>query len=294
MGYAANIEEEAPRTLSAEELEWMRDWRELGFLELDIHAELEHQIRVCMNGDESAIIVGDGGVGKTRSVQLLCDRVEQEEMERAVSKGGPCQPRRILRYTSSRAQGPKTALLDLWTRAVGGAPSTGMQKRSTAHQIIEEIVKTLSMGNFALIVVDEAQMISPDNLDLLRQVPDAAKTRGYRLGLMLVGSPALRASLVEVRHLGQRFSAELNLQPLNYAQWAEHANQFHPHLEELRAALPLVEWKALLSEIWARTNGSFRRIERVLLNANTLALTWNQPIDLQILRFSLDKLAPEA
>jgi type II secretory pathway predicted ATPase ExeA len=293
MGKVMKVQSGASRALTAEELAWMRDWRGLDFLSLEIHAELEHQVRVCMNGDENAIVVGEGGLGKSRSVQVICDKLEGEEVELSIRTDGAHQPRRILRYDASRAQGTKTALLDLWARAIEGVPSAGMQRRSSPHLIIQEIVQTLEMRNVALIVVDEAQMIAPDNLDLLRQVPDAAKARAYHLSLVLIGSPALRAALVATKHLGQRFSAELNFQPLTNAQWTQHASGFHPHLREMKSALPSTEWQALMGEIWRATSGKFRRIEKVMINANTLALSWKRPVDPEILRFALDKLAGE-
>lgn len=289
----ANGGGDAPRPLAADEIAWMRTWRELDFLPLEIHDELEHQVRVCMSGNENAIVVGEGGLGKSRSVQLICDRIEQEEMDLGMTPGSGHKPRRILRYEASRAQGTKTALLDLWTQAAEGAPSAGMQKRSSPHLIIQEIVQALEMRNVALIVIDEAQMIAPDNLDLLRQVPDAARAKGYSLGMLLIGSPALRSALAGLRHLGQRFSAELTFQPLSNEQWTQHASSFHPHLAELESALPGPEWKALMGEIWRSTGGKLRRIEKVMINANTLALSWKRPIDPEILRFALDKLAAE-
>jgi type II secretory pathway predicted ATPase ExeA len=293
MKKTANTRNEAPRTLAPEEIAWMRTWRGLEFLPLEIHDELEHQMRVCMNGEENAIVIGEGGLGKSRSAQLLCEKIEQEEVALGFAPGSDQKPRRILRYEASRAHGTKTALLDLWTRAADGAPSAGMQKRSSAHLIIQEIVHLLEMRNIALVVIDEAQLIAPDNLDLLRQVPDAAKAKGYNLGLILIGNPNLRASLVSIKHMGQRFSAELVFQPLTSAQWTQHARTFHPHLAELEAAIPAAEWQALLGEIWRSTTGKFRRIERVLINANVLAISWKRPIDPEILRFALDKLAAE-
>lgn len=284
----------AVRALSADELLWMRQWRELDFLTLEVHEEVEHEIRICMNGIEHAIIVGERGLGKSKAVQVLCDKIEQAEMELAMTPGSTHRPRRILRYNSSRAQGTKTALLDLWTQAAEGAPSAGMQKRSSPSLIIQEIVHALEMRNVALIVIDEAQMISPDNLDLLRQVPDAAKARGYALGMILIGSDELRASMVAIKQLGQRFATELRFLPLSSEDWAKYWSTFHPHLGELKTHLPAPEWKALTGEVFRVTSGKFRRIEKVLLNANELALSWKRPIDPEILRFALDKLAAES
>ena len=282
-----------PRVLVESEIQWMRDWKELPFLHRDVHAELEHEMRLCMKGVESAIVIGDRGVGKSKAVQFFCDKIEQEECERCMAPGSTDLPRAILRYDTSKATGTKTALLDLWTMAAEETPSAGMQRRSSPQSIIGEIVQALEIKNVALVCIDEAQMISPENLDLLRQVPDAARERGYALGLLLVGSGELRDSLVAIRQLGQRFATELHFQPLSRDEWASHWSGFHPHLEELRAALPAVAWRALTEEVFRVTRGKFRRVQHVLVNANELALVWKRAIDAEILRFAMEKLAPE-
>jgi hypothetical protein len=111
--------------------------------------------------------------------------------------------------------------------------------------------------------------------------------------MILIGSEELRDSLVSIRQLGQRFAAELRLGPLTSEQWARHWSAFHPHLVELKRALPAPEWNALTHETFRATRGKFRRVEKVLLNANAFALRFKRPIDADILRYALDKLASE-
>jgi type II secretory pathway predicted ATPase ExeA len=181
----------------------------------------------------------------------------------------------------------------LWGVVCSEKLTAGMQRRYSPRDMQHEIVAQLRVRNVSLICIDEAQMIDARNLDLLRQIPDIARESGHPLGMILAGTAVLRQSLVTIGQLGQRFSAEIRLQPLTEGQFRDHWSDFHPHLGELKDSLTRVEWRDLTEQIHRKTRGNLRRLERVLINANELALVFGRPIDREILDFATDKLADE-
>lgn len=278
------------QTLTPEQAKELREWN-ADFLELPVHRTLEHQMQVCMEGIEQAIVIGAPGVGKTYSVRWFIDEIQAAEVERSLMETG-YEPREILYYEASRATGTKTALIDLY-EVVFGYVSKAASRIHTARSLVEQIAIEAQRRNLALICVDEAQMIDPANLDLLRQVPDAARGLEHRLGLLLAGTDELRDSLTAIRQLGQRFSAEVRFPRIDRAQIAPLLAELHPHLGPLKERMKPKEWNRLESELFTAVGGNFRRLVTLLRNANALAVRLSSPVDEKVLRLAISKLASE-
>lgn len=277
------------RRLSEEELEALRGWSP-EFLCLPVHNEILHQMRLAMDGVESTAVLGARGVGKSYTLRTLAKLIEDHEVERALDDPGYA-PRRVVVYEASVARGAKTALIDLYEELVGRLSST--LRRSSPRRLVEDIAWELQAQRICLVCVDEAQMIDATNLDQLRQVLDATAKLGHPFGFIFAGSEELRASLIAIKQLGQRVSAEVTVPPITANEIAPFLPDFHPHLASLKETLPKSEWNALEREIFRVALGKFRRLRVVLANANALAIQMRRPIDAEILRLSIHKLADE-
>ena len=193
--------------LSKDERAALEEWSP-GFLGMPVHRELEHQMELCRKGIEDAIVVGPRGVGKTEAVKRFCDRMRAgrsaTDDRRSVPPAGGGPVLRSLAGHRAQDGSPRPVQGAVRRRRRGWALDSSRPPVCRDH-IADEVQRR----NVRLICIDEAQLIDAANLDLLRQVPDAARSRGHVMGLMLIGNEELRDSLVAIRQMGQRFSAEV-------------------------------------------------------------------------------------
>jgi type II secretory pathway predicted ATPase ExeA len=77
-----------------------------------------------------------------------------------------------------------------------------------------------SRGQVAVIVVDDAHALSPELLEELRLLANAAQQAGHRLEVMLAGLPALEAVLDDpsMHAISQRISVRVKLAPLSIGE----------------------------------------------------------------------------
>lgn len=100
----------------------------------------------------------------------------------------------------------------------------GYSGRGTTHSMLEEIITSLS-GSSRLIIIDEADRLSYNSLELLRRLHDKSK-----IGIALVGAPVLveniRGSRGEFAQLYTRIGGHAQLKPLSLAD-AESITKSH-------------------------------------------------------------------
>lgn len=270
----------------------LRAWTP-GFLETPDHQLARFQFTLGLDGVEHTVIHGRTGVGKTHTIQHLIAEVEEAEAAKARATDGAHTPRRIFAFTTSTADGRKTLLLDLYEAIAGEPLSAGNRRAWTPRHLIECIVTEVVAEGYHVIVVDEAQLADETNLQHLRLVGDIAAERGHRLGIIVAGTEELREKLVRTGQLGQRFSCEIRLPRVTREEIGPHVVGFHPHLPALADQIGAARWDALVDDLFAKVNGTFRRLTRVLENANAIALGRGEWMTEEILRAALDKLAPE-
>jgi Cdc6-like AAA superfamily ATPase len=256
------------------------------FYQLRVHAEIEHQMRLAMKGVESTLITGPRGVGKTYSVQRLLQKVQASEA--AMTDSLADLPRSGCYFQASECKGTKTVLIDLKQALTGREVSAGARRAHTPAQLIEQIVTELMAQRIHILVIDEAQLINPSNLEMLRQIPDAAAERQHPMGIVYTGN-----SLVQIGQLGQRIGTEIQMLPMSAKDLRDNVEGFHPGLRAVKEALPVNQWERLTKSLADVTGGNFRRFTTVLRNADELAQQLARPIDEAILKVAISKLAAE-
>lgn len=285
MGGRRQLKQSSPEWLKA-----LRDWSP-AFLEMPVHSEIRHAMRLGIAGVESGVVIGSRGVGKTYAIRTLAQIIQDEEIDRSL-RDPQYAPRRIVVYEASESRGSKTALIDCF-EVLAGPMSTSMRRSRSPRRLIEEIAGEIQAQGIHLICIDEAQMIDASNLDQLRQVIDHCAKDGHPFAYLLAGSEELRDTLVQIQQLGQRFATQISFPPISLNEIAPLLPEFHPHLADLKAQLGSNEWRALERDLFRAVSGKFRRLQTILANANALAIEWHRPIDAEILGFAIGKLAPE-
>ena len=84
----------------------------------------------------------------------------------------------------------------------------------------DHLLRLYSDGRHAVLIVDEAQNLSPDVLEQVRLLTNLETDKRKLLQIILIGQPELDDLLNrrELRQLAQRFTSRTHLQPLNAAE----------------------------------------------------------------------------
>ncbi len=144
----------------------------------------------------------------------------------------------------------------------------------TAKTHIDELnaflLRSHAVGQNNVLVIDEAQMLSPAVLEQLRLLTNLETSERKLLQIILIGQPELREMLArpELEQLAQRVIARFHLDPLTAAESAQYI-QHRLTVAGLTSALPF-DAKSL-QRIHALAGGVPRRInllcDRALLGA---------------------------
>jgi thymidine kinase len=283
----------------AELLAWSPPW-----YSMPVHAEVEYQLQRALDGKENTVIVGTRGVGKSETVRSAIRRVEAKELARVAevkeTEEGenrdaqpilPSYPRGILYYEASKTSGSKTSLRDL-LRELKRRVTPSEVRTWTPSDFVERTFQQARRKQVHLVCIDEAQFINPENLELLRQVPDLARTQNFRMGIVLVGDHRLRHNVAATGQLGQRYTGLVEFP--RFETLVGEIELWHPHLQVLKKRLNTKEWRLLTRTLALAASGSFRRLTAALENANALAYRLGRPLDDEVLAMAIEKLAPEA
>jgi len=251
------------------------------------------QFRLAVSGVESTVIIGAPGTGKTTAVRAAVDT--HAEQERAMLERGETTGAQIRTWwvNASDATGRKTGLIDVYSQVIGRA-GTRMRQAFTPAELIGLLAQESQQRNIRALIIDEAQKISPTNLDQIRQILDAAAAEHHPFGIILIGAPALRDLVAQTGQLGQRYSGLLEFMPLGKHELIVLLPPLHPHLPRLRAKVGEPAWQAVASEIAAAASGSLRRLQTIIVNAHEMARSTRTLMTEHHLQLAVDKLAPES
>lgn len=261
------------------------------FLNLPIHAAVRLQLDNGLKNKESTVIVGPRGVGKTHTVRTQLEEIQREELRQQIATGRP--PRQVLWYATAQADGTKTILTDIYTKLKGRPMGKRNQQDWTPTAFIQQITEIVKDERYALICIDEAQHIDAHNINHLRQLIDAAEEVGHGLQIILIGNEGLPREVAKTGQLGERFTGFVSFPRFSAGEVAPHLAEFHPGLGALRETLPAKAWKPLERQLFTAVRGSFRRLCKVLLNADELALRRGGPLTEQDVLLAIGKLPPE-
>lgn len=260
------------------------------FLTLPTHALVEHQMRLALRGVESTLMHGPRGSGKTRLVSRVIAKIEAEQVQAQMTTGE--YPIRIVWYETSKATGPKTALNDLYAKLIDRPIGKRSRQDWTPTQYIGQITERVVDENVRVIAIDEAHLIDAGNIDLLRQIPDAAAKSEHSLRLFLVGNEGLTRNVAATGQYGERFTGYIAFPPLASTQVSPHLVHFHPGLSAVRDTEGAKEWKRLVEAIFGAARGSFRRLGAIIGNAHELSVARGRPLSASDIRHAIEKLPP--
>ena len=92
------------------------------------------------------------------------------------------------------------------------------------HTFEEFLLEKYSQGKNTILIVDEAQNLTPKMLEELRVISNINADKDHVFQIILSGQPEIRETLrkPELKQFAQRISSDFHLQPLNLEQLSEY------------------------------------------------------------------------
>lgn len=164
--------------------------------------------------DGFIIITGEVGAGKTTLMRHLFQKIAQERIVAAQLVSTRLDPDDVLRMVS----------------AAFGLAYENLTKATLLLELEEFMRQRDREGKRALLVVDEAQNLSPQTLEELRMLSNFQTDDRPLLQTFLLGQPEFRRTLLgsQMQQLRQRVIATYHLGPLDLAEtksYIEHRLQ---------------------------------------------------------------------
>lgn len=262
---------EAPESL----LTTMKEWKGPPFVPLPWHRELDFRLGTVVRGVTCIAVMGEKGVGKTFGVGARLDALRQGLFEQATDSFRMADP--IVCHVASDPHGSKGALVDLVHQLSG--QDTWLHHH-TPLEVVGQAVDLIKETGIRLICIDEAQRITPQHLDLLRQVYDAARQRGLQMGMVFVGTGELKRTMIETGELGQRIAFTVDVAPLTRTETEQVLPKLHPLIPRIEKESGKDEWQSLVDHVHEKANGIVRRMTSIVSAAHSLALARSEPLGL--------------
>jgi type II secretory pathway predicted ATPase ExeA len=149
-----------------------------------------------------------------------------------------------------------------------GLPSKGRTKKERIDHLNRYLIQSLSRGENAVLIIDEAQNLSIPVLEQVRMLSNLETEKEKMLQIVLLGQLELDKKLrsPELRQLNQRIALRLRLYPFTRAEMEDYIRQ---RLSVAGASGNITLSKSAFDEIYRFTGGTPRLInllcERVLL-----------------------------
>jgi general secretion pathway protein A len=223
------------------------------------HAEaLAHLVYGINEAGGFVQLTGEVGTGKTTIVRSLLAQTPKNA--------------EIALILNPRMTAPEF-LLTICEELGIGVPDTAQQSLKDLVDILSEyLLHAHAQGRRVVLVVDEAQNLSPDVLEQVRLLTNLETNTQKLLQIILIGQPELRELLsrTELRQLAQRITGRYHLNPLSHDETVAYVR----HRLRVAGATSDIFAQRALNEVFRLSGGVPRVInvicDRALLGAYSL------------------------
>jgi general secretion pathway protein A len=226
------------------------------FLSKSHEEAFAHLSYATRQGDGFVAITGEVGTGKTTLCRAFLDSLD-DNIETAFIFNPRFNAIELLQAINTEF----------------GIPSHAGNTKDLIDILNIFLLKKKAQQRNVIVLVDEAQSLSTETLEMLRMLSNLETTRSKLLQIILVGQPELADLLetFELRQLGQRINLSCHLLPLNYKETCNYIR----HRINIASHRPLDLFSSkALKTIYRHTAGIPRKIniacDRALLTAFSL------------------------
>jgi general secretion pathway protein A len=171
----------------------------------------QHIVNLLDYGIESQagfiVITGEVGAGKTTVIRHFMAR-----LPRHITLGLITNPSKRLGSLLS------------WVASAYDLPATGKDEAALYHGFVEFLLAEYAKGRRTVLIIDEAQNLTPDLLEELRMLSNVNNEQDQLLQVILAGQPELLESLNrhELRQFAQRIAVHGHLAALTPGETAAY------------------------------------------------------------------------
>jgi putative secretion ATPase (PEP-CTERM system associated) len=213
-----------------------------------VHREALSYLRYGIEGQAGFVVItGEIGSGKTTLLQTLLRGLDRETT--------------VARLVNTMLD--PTELLESILIDFGLEPEP--RKPGMLRQLAEFLVGERAAGRLVLLVVDEAQNLSPPSLEEIRMLSNLETEKSKLIHIVLVGQPDLRDQLNEpaLEQLRQRVTVSYHLGPLDADETGAYINH---RLRRAASGAPM-EFPPDVSAVVHRRSGGVPRLINVICDA---------------------------
>lgn len=147
------------------------------------------------------VVTGEVGTGKTTLVQALLAEIDEDTVVGLISN----------------AQGGRGELLRWVLNAFDQRIAPDADYVAMFQQFVDFVLAQYAAGHTVMLIIDEAQNLSPETLEELRMLTNVNSNKDELLQMILLGQPELREmiSRPELRQFAQRVSVSYHLTPMD-------------------------------------------------------------------------------
>jgi type II secretory pathway predicted ATPase ExeA len=171
-------------------------------------AVLDRLLRGVDDGEGLLLLTGAAGTGKTLVAHLLLERLGREINSALLTN---CR-------FASRADLLRALLFDL------GQPHQGLGEQELRLALTGYLLDEFALGKRTVVVLDEAQGLTPDLLEELRLLGNLEAGHGKAVQIVLVALPSIGETLArpELNALNQRLAVRETLEVLDLHESADY------------------------------------------------------------------------
>src|SRR5499427_3754614 len=215
-----------------------------------VHTEALNYLRYGIEGHAGFVVItGEIGSGKTTLLQTVLRGIDRRT-----------SVARLVNTMLDARDLIEAVMLDF-----GLAPQPGLSKPVLLRELARFLVEQRSAGRLALLIVDEAQNLSPEALEEIRMLSNLETEKSKLVQIILVGQPNLQDALSrpEFEQLRQRVTVRYHLRPLDPGETAAYINH---RLKKAALGTPM-EFPAPVTDLIGRASQGLPRRINIIADA---------------------------